>query len=270
MGSLQDSNKTTANDEAIIVIADGQTGSAVQAGVTSDYRLKVEDRTYINSTDVNTTATASGTSSSVETYGVGKICFIVNVTAASGTAPTLDVNLQQSNDGTNWVQVSSVPRFTATGTHTSFDFFVAARYYRYSYTIGGTNPSFTFSIMTTLKRGEGQIHYTQFRYGGITTTATGNVSETFRAGPCRVLQVMFHRGSDAGGSLQVRIDGSNDNFYWEELTGDISVASGSALLGNNIVGQAIVTTGYLFYRARVTDNTSVAATVDIFWHSVGG
>ena len=42
MGDLQDSNKVTANDETIAVLADGETGSTVQAGVTSANRLKVD------------------------------------------------------------------------------------------------------------------------------------------------------------------------------------------------------------------------------------
>lgn len=44
MGDLQDSNKTTSRDESLIVIADGETGSGVQVGVTSSNRLKVDSQ----------------------------------------------------------------------------------------------------------------------------------------------------------------------------------------------------------------------------------
>src|SRR4051812_41676996 len=56
-------------------------------------------------------------SSKVNAGGYGTAKAFLNITAVSGTSPTLDVKFQDSADGTNWVDVASgaFPQKTATG-----------------------------------------------------------------------------------------------------------------------------------------------------------
>lgn len=76
------------------------------------------------------------------------------VTAASGTTPTLDVTWQHSIDnGTTWFTVSTFTQKTATGNELKVEAEVAAataevygNCMRAIWTIGGTSPSFTFSV----------------------------------------------------------------------------------------------------------------------------
>ena len=67
------------------------------------------------------------------------------VTAASGTLPTLDVEIQTSPDGSTWTAVASFTQKTGTGSQHKL-FAPLDRYVRAACTIGGTLPSFTFSL----------------------------------------------------------------------------------------------------------------------------
>jgi hypothetical protein len=76
------------------------------------------------------------------------------VAARSGTNPTLDVTIQHSIDGgTTWHDLTSFSQATAAGT-SFIDFSEVmgstAQVYgdrlRAKWTLGGTNPSFTFSV----------------------------------------------------------------------------------------------------------------------------
>ena len=93
--------------------------------------------------------TATGTTTAVEVDG-GTIRLKLDVTAASGTTPTLDVQLQTSSDnGVSDSWRSLGPAFTqATGvTHQYTSVGGVDRFVRASYTIGGTTPSFTWSLI---------------------------------------------------------------------------------------------------------------------------
>lgn len=73
---------------------------------------------------------------------------VLQVSAASGTTPTLDVKLQHSSDGTTWADLATFTQQTtvngeyvtvASGTTVN-------RYLRALWTIGGTTPSFNFNL----------------------------------------------------------------------------------------------------------------------------
>jgi hypothetical protein len=75
------------------------------------------------------------------------LSLLLNVTAASGTTPTLDVEVQWSNDGTVWASADPVDSFTQiTGVKAVVKTFPPrAAFYRLRWTIAGTTPSFTFT-----------------------------------------------------------------------------------------------------------------------------
>ena len=71
----------------------------------------------------------------------------LDVTAASGTTPTLDVTIETAEDaaGTNGRSLGAFAQKTAAGNERkSFDGF--DRFYRAVWTVGGTTPSFTFTL----------------------------------------------------------------------------------------------------------------------------
>lgn len=97
--------------------------------------------------------TATGQGSALEVGDFHTVRALLDVTAASGTAPTLDVKLQTSHDGsTGWRDVAAFAQKTAVGTERKA-FSGLDKFVRWSWTIGGTGPSFTFSVDGEMVRG---------------------------------------------------------------------------------------------------------------------
>jgi alpha-D-ribose 1-methylphosphonate 5-phosphate C-P lyase len=81
---------------------------------------------------------------------------VVTVGTITGTSPTLDITLQHSSDGTNWVTLRAFTQLVSGSASTTTHLFAAAAtdylvpllpYVRASYTIGGSN-SPTFNTVT--------------------------------------------------------------------------------------------------------------------------
>lgn len=104
--------------------------------------------------------TASTTGTSVNTGGdPGGLYLEVNVTAASGTTPTMTVVIEGSMDNTNWFTLGTVgangynsgsvatapSNFTVTAGPVRA-YFDSAQYVRSRSVIGGTTPSFTYTV----------------------------------------------------------------------------------------------------------------------------
>jgi hypothetical protein len=101
--------------------------------------------------------TASTTHAAVGTASYGTVVVEIDVTAASGTGPTLLLVVEGSIDGTTWFQLGRVGAsgYSAgvatapsnfTGAAHAFGAFPAARYVRTRSVVGGTTPSFTYSV----------------------------------------------------------------------------------------------------------------------------
>lgn len=93
--------------------------------------------------------TASGSQVlSSDNHGVNRTLRAqLDVTAASGTAPTLDVVIEDTLDGTNYNVVGTFAQKVATGREVINVTIPFARRLRVRYTIAGTTPSFTFSVI---------------------------------------------------------------------------------------------------------------------------
>lgn len=92
--------------------------------------------------------TASGNSGTLPNYGAASsIRAQLNVTAASGTGPTLDVVIEDSVDGSsNWNTVGTFAQKTAAGREVINITGLFGDLLRVRWTIGGTTPSFTFAV----------------------------------------------------------------------------------------------------------------------------
>lgn len=109
------------------------------------------------------TKTATGSGSAVCGFGrYAKFSFELVVSAASGTTPTLDVTVQHSIDGgANWFTLVAFAQKTAAGselkTESEVEAATAEAYgdcFRVIWTIGGTTPSFTFSVAVYAQEGD--------------------------------------------------------------------------------------------------------------------
>jgi hypothetical protein len=97
----------------------------------------------VASAAITTTAT---TSAFTPAFGT---TYIVNipVTAVTGTNPTMDVGVEESDDSaTNWFRVYDFPRITAVGMYRSPPLTLRGNRVRYVQTVTGTTPSFTRAI----------------------------------------------------------------------------------------------------------------------------
>ncbi len=79
------------------------------------------------------------------------VALLVNVSAVSGTTPSMALTVEWSNDGTNWAQGDTADSLTAITTAIARvkQFSVKGRLMRVVWTITGTTPSFTFSATGT-------------------------------------------------------------------------------------------------------------------------
>lgn len=89
--------------------------------------------------------TTTGTSTGILLGHRRSVSLLLDVTVRSGTTPTLDVVVQTSNDNSTWRTLVTFAQATAVSS-ARMSAGGADRYVRLSYTIGGTTPSFTFSV----------------------------------------------------------------------------------------------------------------------------
>ncbi len=99
------------------------------------------------------TRTATGQTSGIDLKEYdGDVLFILDSAAGGGSSPTLDVTIEESADNSSFAAVASgAVAFTqVTGTASAQKVALnkddAKRYVRIKYTIGGSSPTFTFSV----------------------------------------------------------------------------------------------------------------------------
>ena len=94
-----------------------------------------------------TTQTATGDSATAGGFAAARnLIAQLNVTAASGTTPTLDVTIQDTVDGTNWNTILTFTQKVTTGIQVVRLSTAFTDQIRVSWVIGGTTPSFTFAV----------------------------------------------------------------------------------------------------------------------------
>lgn len=221
----------------------------------------------ISRTDVASAAqTATGNSGTLDTAGFGELNMVLAVTAESGTNETLDIELQASDDASTWSSVQDAVRVTTSNsTQRIQGTRLSGRYYRYVWTIAGTTPSFTFSIVTTLKEFLPLKNLTMFRYGDIDLHTVNATSSAFSVGSCPNVTVVTVRAATPTGAANVDVQGSMDNVNYLDLGSNISTPV-SSIATESLTGQA-----YRFYKLRTNAAASGAgATIDIYWSCNGG
>ena len=93
------------------------------------------------------TATAAGTA--VTGFAAAQqLVLQLQVTAASGTLPTLDVVIQDTVDGTNYQTIATFAQKTGVSREVIRLTSAFTDNLRVNYEIGGTTPSFTFNVIT--------------------------------------------------------------------------------------------------------------------------
>lgn len=117
--------------------------------ITDPVRLAYENLTILTSQ----ARTVSGTSAEFTVGNYKEASFFLNVTAVSGTAPTLDVVIQTKDPVSGeWFDIVTFTQATGVTKERKADKTIdIGSVIRASYTIGGTDPSFTFSLGAVVK-----------------------------------------------------------------------------------------------------------------------
>lgn len=120
--------------------------------------VKRGDQTQLKASGAETASTTSATIYTSD--GAGSIYFEVNVSAVTGTTPTMTLVVEGSNDLSTWFTlgtvgangynvgpVSTAPSNITSAVGTVRAVFTPMQFVRYRSVIGGTNPSFTYSVL---------------------------------------------------------------------------------------------------------------------------
>jgi hypothetical protein len=128
--------------------------------------------------------TTTTTAAFTPTFGT---TYIVNipVTAVTGTNPTMDVGVEESDDtGTNWFRVYDFERMTAVGMYRSEPLTLRGNRVRYVQTIAGTTPSFT-RVINRLQRNDDAPLHVAFVDRTIVPNTLNSVTPNYYVAGCR-------------------------------------------------------------------------------------
>lgn len=208
-------------------------GSVTVAGATLAVPSIVAD--VASAALTTTTTTAAITPGAGLSYSVD-----IPVTAVTGTNPTLDVVVQESDDsGTNWFDVFHFPRIIATGTYRSPPLKLRGNRLRYVQTVGGTSPSFTRAVNRLQRQGEGD-EYAQLIDRAISLTTLNAATTGLNVQGVKNVQVVLDLGA-ATTPPAIQLEGSEDNTKWYPLGAPLTgVANSTVSLAVNNVSPAFV------------------------------
>lgn len=172
----------------------------------------------------------------------------VIVTAVSGTTPTMDIRIEESEDGgTNWMTVYDFGRITAAGIYRSPFLPVSGNRVRYVQTIGGTTPSFTRAIQR-LQSNAPVIPVRQQIDRTILPNTLNSVTPSLVARDCgNATQMVVNMGAITTTAPAFQLEGSED-------LGATWYAIGAPLTGvaSSTVQQTVLDINASLVRARVS------------------
>lgn len=174
-----------------------------------------------------TTTTATLTPTFGPSYEVN-----IPVTAVTGTTPTLDVVVQESDDtGTNWFDIFHFPRITAIGMYRSPKLPLTGNRVRYVQTVGGTTPSFTRAINRLQSSDTAAPLRRIFDRTLATTQALSSTTATMNVlAPTRSLQLVISAGTITTTAPALQLQGTEDNgVSWYAIGTPLVAVSGATV-----------------------------------------
>lgn len=210
----------------------------------------------IASAAITTSTTVTGISPGVvANIGTYAHSFNIIVTASTGTNQTLDVGVEESMDGTNWVRIYDFPRITSTGAYTSP--LIRSQFgnkYRYVQTVSGTTPSFTRAV-NRLQYSSNAPLFRQFIDRSVVNTTLNATTPTYNVDGADMFQLYVNMGTITTTAPQFVLEGSEDgtSFYLISGTPLTTVASST-------VTQFVTSMMPKFVRGRVS-TAGVASTL---------
>lgn len=192
-----------------------------------------------NADQVSAAGTIGTTNGAAKTITNGaSVSFIVNITAA--TLTSYDFKIQESVDGTNWIDVWQSERKTGVSTIVTPALRIRGTQYRYVEVAAGT--SFTRTITSARMPHAGEL-IRNIVDRAIAPITTSSVTPSLYAEGASFVTLTVAQGA-GGSAVQFAIDGSMDGTNWVQgLKTVTGVVSGYA--------QGSVSNSYKYFRARV-------------------
>jgi hypothetical protein len=199
--------------------------------------------------DIASAALTSTTTTAAITPTFG-ISYEVNipVTAVTGTSPTLDVEIQESDDnGTNWYPVYDFPRITTTGIYRSPLLRLVGNRVRYVQTVGGTSPSFTRALNRLQSSFNTQSLNRQIVDRTIVLTTLNSATPILNIQGCNNLSITVNVGAITTTAPALQLQVSDDNaLTWT------SIGSPLTAVANSSVTATVANVSYQFARVIVS------------------
>jgi hypothetical protein len=187
----------------------------------------------VGTTDASSAAITSTTTTSPSSFNYQSSgSFSVQVTAVSGTNPTLDVSVEgnMSSLGTSaWFKIYDFPRITSTGTfHSPAINYSWVNQIRYVQTVGGTTPSFTRQISRRLIGNSQGQYLRSFIDRTINPNTLNSTTPSYFVDgmPNFNLIVALAAGGTPGA---IQMEGSDNNIDW------FSVGTATSLVAGGVV-----------------------------------
>lgn len=184
-------------------------------------------------------------SASIQNHMTNGFQITIPVTAVAGTNPTLDVRVEESMDGVNWIILYDFQRITAIGSYNSPMLRATGTHIRYVRTITGTTPSFTMAISRNLKPLIPAEPQKRLIDRSIVLTTVDSTTPILFQGAANNIQLVVSLGV-ATTAPTIQLEGSEDGINWYVM--------GSSLLGvaNKTVQLTVNNLSATYSRARVS------------------
>lgn len=160
-------------------------------------------------------------------------CYQVNipVTAVTGTNPTMDVQIQESDDaGTNWFAVYDFPRITASGMYRSPLLKLIGNRVRYVQTLTGTTPSFTRSINRLQSNATMDNPYRQIIDRSVVLTTLSSTTPSLEVKGCMNFMLVINVGAITTTAPALQLQASEDNgTTWVSLGTPLTAVASSTV-----------------------------------------
>lgn len=185
-------------NSALPVLVQNAISAAITSGTITTVWSVTSSNTAVptNVVDATSWAVTTTTTSWPFTPSFGySYTIVIPVTAVSGTSPTMDVMIQESQDsGTNYDNVYQFPRITTTGYYVSPPLKLTGNRVRYIQTIWWTTPSFTRTLQR-LQSSHPADFYRQLIDRTIVANTLNSTTGTFLFRWCSLLQVSVDCGT---------------------------------------------------------------------------
>jgi len=184
---------------------------------------------YVNEA-ANSSRVSSGNSGAISTPCGGTLSGIIKVSSVTGTSPTLDITLEESNDnGVNFTQIWAAPRITG-NVNIPLPNIQITGIRRWVWNIGGTSPNFTFSIDTTTFDGYAPPSANMFDRT-IDPNTLGSASSVLYICGCSMLTLAVVGGAGATTAPVYGVQVSEDNAAWFDAGLSLSVGANANVMG---------------------------------------